>query len=254
MQAIFVTGAASGIGRATATLFAKAGWRVGLADRNEAGLAEVAASLGGPHSTHVMDVRDIGAWESELASFMIAGGRLDVLFNNAGIAAGGPFGAIDIDALDRVIDINFRGLVYGARVAYPHLKATPGSCLLNTSSASGIYGSAGLATYSATKFAVRGLTEALDGEWAADGIKVRAIMPSFIDTPLLDAMVGKGTARERVRAQGLEFTPVETVAQAAWDAVHGDRVLTPVGRTARRMMFAARWMPGKLRRQMRGGR
>lgn len=135
------------------------------------------------------------------------------------------------------------------------MKATPGSCLLNTASASAIYGSAGLAPYSATKFGVRALTEALDGEWAADGIKVRAIVPGFIDTPLLEEPVGASnrSIRETVSDAGLELTSADTVAQGAWDAVHGERVHTYVGKTARRMAFAARWMPGRLRKMMRRG-
>jgi NAD(P)-dependent dehydrogenase (short-subunit alcohol dehydrogenase family) len=145
------------------------------------------------------------------------------------------------------------GVAYGARLAYPYLKATPGSCLLNTASASAIYGSAGLSAYSATKFAVRGLTEALDAEWAPDAIKVRDLLPGFIDTNLLSiGLAGTNrTAREAVVDSGLEFTPVEVVAQAAWDAVHGDKLHSPVGKTARRLTFAARWMPGRLRRMMR---
>lgn len=255
MKAILVTGGGSGIGRAVALLFAARGWRVGLADINEAGLRESAAMLPAERtSTHVMDVRDASEWEHVLAEFVaLSGGRLDVVFNNAGIAAGGAFGDIAIDALDRVIDVNFRGMAYGARLSYPYLKATPGACLLNTASASAIYGTAGLAAYSATKFAVRGLTEALDAEWAADGIRVRSLMPGFIDTNLLSVGVSgtNHTAREAVVESGLEFTPVETVAQAAWDAVHGDRVHTPVGKTARRLTFAARWLPGRLRATMR---
>jgi len=255
MKAILITGGGSGIGRAVAVLFAARGWRVGLADVNAAGLAETAALLPADRTTtHIMDVRDIDAWEETLAAFTQAsGGRLDVLFNNAGIAEGGAFAAIGIDSLDRVIDINFRGVAYGARVAHPYLKATPGSCLLNTASASAIYGSAGLAAYSATKFAVRGLTEALDGEWAADDIKVRDLMPGFIDTPLLSIVTtdSNRTARDAVVDAGLEFTPVETVAQAAWDAVHGEKLHAIIGKTARRLSFAARWMPGRLRRMMR---
>src|SRR3546814_12007361 len=93
--------------------------------------------------------------------------------------------------------------------------------MLNTASASGSYGSAGLATYSATKFAVRALTEALDGEWAADGIKVRDIVPGFIETPLLDGGVAGSnhTIRDTVKEAGLELTPVEAVADAAGAAV-----------------------------------
>lgn len=254
-KAILVTGGGSGIGRAVALHFAARGWRVGLADVNAQGLRETAALLPEERTTtHVMDVRDASEWEHVLDEFTQAsGGRLDVLFNNAGIGQGGPYGEIALDALDRVIDVNFRGVAYGARLSYPYLKATPGSCLLNTASASAIYGSAGLAAYSATKFAVRGLTEALDAEWAADGIRVRDLMPGFIDTNILNVAIqgSNRTARDAVVDGGLEFTPVETVAQAAWDAVHGERVHSVIGKTARRLTFAARWMPGRLRKMMR---
>ena len=81
----------------------------------------------------------------------------------------------------------FAGLVATAKAALPFLKATPGSRLVNMASCAGIYGSPGLAVYSATKHAVRGLTEALDAEWAPEGIKVRSLMPGFIDTPMLRA-------------------------------------------------------------------
>lgn len=252
---LFVTGGASGIGRATAHLFAARGYTVGLADINEAGLAAVAAELPAGHaSTHRLDVRDRDDWARALAEFAGEGG-VDVLFNNAGIAVGGPFAATSAAEIDRCIAINFTGVVNGAHAGFPYLKRAPGSCLLNTASAAGIYGSAGLAVYSATKFAVRGLSEALDGEWRREGVKVRCLMPSFIDTPLLDASVAGSnrTARDGVKAAGLEFTPVEKVAEAAWRAVHGDAVHTVVGKTAKRMRFAARWFPGKLRAQMGRG-
>ena len=256
MKAILITGGASGIGRVIAVKFAREGWRVGLADLDARGMAETAALLDATERTHSyhLDVRDVDGWEEVLADFAaVSGGRLDVLCNNAGVAAGGAFGEIAIDALNKVIDVNFRGVAYGARVAYPYLKATPGAVLLNTASASAIYGSAGLAAYSATKFAVRGLTEALDGEWAADGIRVRALMPAFIDTPLLAISVAGSnrSAREAVAQAGLEFTPVDRVAEAAWAAVHGERLHTLVGRTAHRLAFAARWLPGRLRKTMR---
>jgi NAD(P)-dependent dehydrogenase (short-subunit alcohol dehydrogenase family) len=254
-QSIFITGGGSGIGRATAILFARKGWRVGLADVNAAGLAETAALLpSGIASAYQMDVRDRDAWVATLDAFVATtGGRLDVLFNNAGIGSGGPLAETDFAEIDRVIAINLVGVLNGARIGHAYLKRTPGSCLLNTASASAIYGSSGLAPYSATKFGVRALTEALDGEWAADGIKVRSIVPSFIDTPLLDTGAGGSnhSIRETVTGAGLELTGVDKVAEAAWAAVHGDKVHTLVGKTAHRMAFAARWMPGSLRKRMR---
>jgi len=251
-KAIFITGGASGIGLATARLFAGRGWTVGLADVNADALAATGISGAVPYE---MDVRDRDAWRDALDDFTARTGRLDVLFNNAGIGLGGPLAEADFADLDRVVAINFMGVLNGARIGHAYLKTTPGSCLLNTASASAIYGSAGLAPYSATKFAVRALTEALDGEWAADGIKVRDIVPAFIETPLLDghAAGSNRTIRNTVKDAGLELTPVETVAEAAWRAVHGDAVHTYVGKTADRMRFAARWMPGRLRKMMRRG-
>lgn len=255
-QAIFITGGASGIGRATARLFAGKGWRVAIADVNVAGLAETAALLGEDARTYRMDVRDREAWVRSLDDFTAAtGGRLDVLFNNAGVGSGGPLAETDFAEIDRVVGVNLVGVLNGARIGHAYLKRTPGSCLLNTASASAIYGSAGLTPYSATKFGVRAVTEALDGEWHVDGIRVRAVVPGFIDTPLLDGLAGatNRSIRETVTDAGLELTGVESVAQAAWAAVHGERVHTYVGPTARRMAFAARWMPGRLRRTMRRG-
>lgn len=257
-KAIFITGGGSGIGRATAQRFAREGWFIGLADVNAAGLAETAALLpSGRSSTHLMDVRDRAAWASALADFAKASGdRLDVLFNNAGIGLGGQFPDLAPDQAERMIAINFTGVVNGIYAALPLLEKTPGAAILNTASAAAIFGSPGLAVYSATKFAVRGLTEALDLEFAergfdGAGIKVRSLMPSFIDTPLLDVTVSgtNSTSRERVRAAGLEFTPVEQVADGAWDAVHGGKVHTVIGKTAKKLRFASRWAPWLLKKR-----
>ena len=252
-KAIFITGGGSGIGRAVARHFAGRGWFVGIADVNAQGIDETAALLpDGATSRHVMDVRDRDQWKAALADFgRASGGRLDVLFNNAGIGSGGQFIDMAPEEADRLIAINFGGVVNGIYMALPLLRATPGSAILNTGSASGFYGVGGLAVYSATKFAVRGLTEGLEIEFAKYGIKVRSLMPGFIDTPLLDQVSADSNepARNRLAASGFEISPVEDVARAAWDAVHGDRVHVPVGKMARRLSRLARWFPGLIARQ-----
>lgn len=252
-KAIFITGGGSGIGRATARHFAAQGWFVGIADVNAQGIDETAALLpAGASSRHIMDVRDRDQWKAALDAFAAAnGGRLDVLFNNAGIGTGGQLVDMPPEEADRLIAINFGGVVNGVYAALPLLRATPGSTILNTGSASGFYGVGGLAIYSATKFAVRGLTEALDIEFAKYGIKVRSLMPGFIDTPLLDQVSADSNepARNRLAASGFEVSPVERVAEAAWDAVHGDKVHVPVGKMAKRLARIARWFPGLIAKQ-----
>ena len=256
-KAIFITGGASGIGRAIALLFGQRGWFVGLGDVDREGLRETEDAIGhGFVFSHRFDVRDRAAWDAALDGFSTAtGGRIDVLANNAGIPLGGELTSNTPEEIERCLDINLKGVLFGAQAAYPHLvKTAPGSCLLNTASAAGIYGTPGASVYSATKFGVRAITESLDGEWAADGIAVRSLMPGFIETPLLDhptSQASNQSVRERVVGGGLEITPVAEVAQAAWDAVHGDRLHTVVGKTAKRLAFASRWMPGRLRKEMR---
>ena len=255
-KAIFITGGGSGIGRAVAIHFARQGWFVGIGDINRKGL-EVTREMmqSGFSYIHEFDVRDRAAWDEALKGFSIAaGGRIDVLFNNAGIARGGPLPDNPVGDVEQVLDINLKGVIYGAQAAYPYLKkSAPGSMLLNTASLAGIVGSPGLAVYCATKFAVRGLTESLDAEWAADGIKVASLCPGFIDTPIIE-QVPQGTnetMKDRLRSAGVEISPVADVPPVVWAAVHGSEQHYLVGKTARRLNFLKRWMPGKVRKEMR---
>jgi NAD(P)-dependent dehydrogenase (short-subunit alcohol dehydrogenase family) len=256
-RSIFITGGASGIGRAVARHFGERGWFVGIADVNEAGMEDTLGLIeGGFKYSHRLDVRNRAAWDAALAAFnTAAGSRIDAVINNAGIGTGGPLAELDVEEIDRCLDINLKGVLYGAQAAYPYLKASaPGSALVNIASAAGLTGGSGMSVYSATKFGVRGIAESLDAEWAPDGIKVSSICPSFIDTPLLDGTGNRNTnenIRTRVTAAGLEITPVEEVAQAVWNAVHGDELHYLVGKTARSLAFAKRWMPGKVRKQLR---
>ena len=254
---IFITGGASGIGRAVAIYFAKKGWFVTATDVNASGLEETLGLIDGDAKfSMLLDVRDRDAWDEALkASAKAAGGRIDVMFNNAGIGTGGAIAGLEKEEIDACLDINLRGVLYGAQAAYPYLKAAgPGSALVNTASAAGITGGSGMSVYSATKFAVRGIAESLDAEWVEDGIKVSSICPSFIDTPLLDGTGHRGEneqIRDRVLEAGLEITPVEEVAKTVWDAAHGTDVHYLVGKTAKRINFAKRWMPGRVRKQQR---
>ncbi|WBY17613.1 SDR family oxidoreductase [Erythrobacteraceae bacterium WH01K] len=256
-KAIFITGGASGIGRAIALRFAKEGWFIGLGDVNDGGMMETEALTGNGFTyRHVFDVRDRDAWDVALEAFSLAaGGRIDVLANNAGIPLGGSLADNSTQEIERCLDINLKGAFFGAQAALPYLQKTaPGSCLLNTASAAGLYGTGGASVYSATKFGVRALTESLDAEWAEHGIEVRSLMPSFIDTPLLDIAPNAKSnerIRQRVKDGGLEITPVEEVGEAAWRAVHGSELHVKVGKTARRMAFASRWMPGRVRKMSR---
>jgi len=140
-KSIFITGGASGIGRAVAIHFARKGWFVGLADINDAGTAETAAMLpAGQSAAYHLDVRDADQWSATLAEFWkTAGERLDVLFNNAGLGKGGPFADVAPVDHDLMLDVNLKGVIRGAEAAFPYLSRTPGSCLLNTCSAAGIY-------------------------------------------------------------------------------------------------------------------
>jgi NAD(P)-dependent dehydrogenase (short-subunit alcohol dehydrogenase family) len=265
-KTIFITGAASGIGRASALRFAKGGWFVGLSDIDETGLARVAdeiAGLAGEGRSFVapLDVTDRGGWDEALSAFVDAGGdRLDALFNNAGIGAGGNFEEMDEALADKVVDINLQAVIDGIYAALPYLEKTPDSMILNNASATAVYGFPSIAVYSATKFGVRGLTESLDLEFEPKNIRVKSLMPWFIDTAILDAARASAvdgpddgmTGRQRLEKSGIRVYPVDIAADTVWQAVHdrSKQVHWLVGEDTKRYRFLARHLPGFLRKRM----
>jgi NAD(P)-dependent dehydrogenase (short-subunit alcohol dehydrogenase family) len=196
-----------------------------------------------------------GEWDEALAAFAAAaGGRIDVVFNNAGIGEGGALAEQPEDEISRMVDINLKGVIYGAQASHKYLaQSAPGSVLLNTASLAGIIGSPGLAAYCATKWAVRGLTESLDAEWAEDGITVASLCPGFIDTPIIGKVNEESnqTAKEQLIDAGVEVNPVSIVPEVVWNAVHGKELHYTVGKMAKRLRFMHRFAPGMVRKEMR---
>lgn len=224
MNTILITGAASGIGAATARLFHSRGWQVGLLDVNHTALAQLAAELGGVWHAE-LDVSDAGAVREALADFCaLHGGQLRLLFNCAGILRFGHFEDIAVEEHARILQINVLGLLQVSHAAFPYLKATPAAQVINMGSASGLYGTPHMASYSASKFAVRGLTEALDLEWRRHGIRVGDLMPPFVRTPMVSSQSFHTPIIDRL---GVDLE-AEDIAEAVWLQAHDARVHRPV--------------------------
>jgi len=219
-KCIFITGAASGMGLSTARLFASKGWFVGAYDINEAGLAALAAELGQERClARRLDVSERADYAEALIAFAAAtGGRLDLLFNNAGIGKAGAFEEQAFADVRRVVEVNFIGVLNGIHLAAPLLKATPNALCFTTSSSSATFGMPGIAVYSATKHAVKGLTEALSAEFKRHGVRVADTLPGLIDTPLIPAAMRKNAASEGM----FRLTSPDEVARAVWAAYHDE--------------------------------
>jgi short-subunit dehydrogenase len=191
-----VTGAASGIGEALARDLHARGMDLVLLDRDAERLAAVAASLQSGRSTvetHVVDLADPAATDRVAAEVLAAHPKLRLVINNAGVALRGRFDQVTLDEFEWVIDINFRATVRMTHHLLPALKAEPGSHLVNLSSLFGIVAPAGQTAYAASKFGVRGFTEALRQELAVDGIGVTSVHPGGIRTRIAaSSRVGSG--------------------------------------------------------------
>jgi NADP-dependent 3-hydroxy acid dehydrogenase YdfG len=221
-ESIFITGAASGIGRETAKLFAGRGYKVGAADLDAAGLASLAGELGAERcQTGRLDVRDAAAYQERMRAFAAwTGGRLDVLFNCAGIMKMAPFDQTPLADHVRTVEVNVLGVLHGIHTAFDLLKSTPGAHILTMGSASGIYGVPDLATYSASKFFVRGLTEGLNLEFEKHGITVTDLMPLYVDTPMVRTQTYHAGS---LKTFGAKLTP-QQIAELAWKAAHSKKV------------------------------
>lgn len=230
-RSVFISGAASGIGLASARRFVAEGWFVGLSDIDEAALARALEDIGPENGMTVpLDVRSRAEWDKALKAFAAAtDGKMDALLNNAGICLFGLFEDLDMEACDLLVAININGVFNGAHAAIPYLKATPGSVMINLASSASIYGAPHQGVYAASKFAVRALSEALDVELMPYGVRVACIMPGLIDTPLLDKSVTKhGLVFRDAVAERVKDTP-EEAARLIFESTAQDILYYTVG-------------------------
>jgi NAD(P)-dependent dehydrogenase (short-subunit alcohol dehydrogenase family) len=212
-----ITGAASGIGRASALAFARDGARLALADVDEAAGKETldAVRAAGAEATFSrVDVVDERAVESFVAKTVAHFGRLDCAFNNAGIEnEPKPITEISADDFERVMAVNVRGVYLSLKAEIPAMLKNGKGAIVNTASVAGLIGAVGLSPYTASKHAVVGITKAVSAEFASLGVRVNAVCPGLIDTPMLDRLVsalGRDTFDMFVN-----MTPIRRVASPA---------------------------------------
>jgi NAD(P)-dependent dehydrogenase (short-subunit alcohol dehydrogenase family) len=249
MKTIFVTGAASGIGKATALLFGRRGWFVGCYDLDVDGARRVAEEIGSRASHGRIEVTNVESWKTAISDFQAASssnGKLDVLFNCAGILRMGRFDEISTEQCRLQLDVNVMGVVNGIQICLPLLERAKGS-IVNMSSASAIYGQPELAVYSASKFAVRALTEALDIELRPRGVRVADVMPGYVDTPMVSSQTHRATTLDKM---GVKLT-ADRVAEVVWKAAHGRGLHYMPQRDMRMMSRVSGLLPGVTRTVMR---
>ncbi|MAX57090.1 MAG: short-chain dehydrogenase [Alcanivoracaceae bacterium] len=244
MKRILITGAASGIGLATARLFHRNGWTLGLTDINHDALVELASELDQCWYRQ-LDVTDDIACRHACQEFAADSGGLDVLFNCAGILQMGHFEDISAEQHKRIIDINVTGLINMTLAAHPLLQDSNSAAVINMSSASALYGTPHFASYSASKFAVRALTEALDIEWGRQGIRVLDIMPPFVSTPMLTEASFRSPVVDRMGVNLDADDIARTVFQAATETAP---VHNPVGGVFKLMTLSNKLLPSRATR------
>ncbi|BBZ00033.1 SDR family oxidoreductase [Mycolicibacterium fallax] len=197
-RTVVITGAARGIGYATATALLDRGARVVIGDRDVAALAQALANLGpaAPVSGHPLDVSDPASFAEFLDRARAdGGGAIDVLINNAGVMPVGAFLAQSERAIETAIDVNLRGVLNGCRLVLPEMVARGRGHIINIASLAGVVPVPGQVVYAGTKFAVVGLSCAMADEFAGAGVAVSVVMPPFTRTELIAGTKNSGASR-----------------------------------------------------------
>ena len=210
-SAAAVTGAASGIGRALALELARRGCDLALADRDEAGLQQLAAEIGRDParkvSVHRLDVGEPGQIQDFAQAAVAAHPSLNILINNAGVALLGTFAEVEQAQMEWLININFWGVVHGTRAFLPHLSSQRAAHIVNLSSIFGIIAPPGQTAYCAAKFAVRGFSESLRHELAMANspVKLSVVHPGGVSTNIVRNMrTGTGVSDNARRAESID--------------------------------------------------
>lgn len=248
---ILITGATSGIGRACAIQYGHAGWIVTLTGRNEERLARFDKELEHLGIDHLCIRADASVEEDNrrmIDRAIARYGRLDALIVNAGVGQRALFEETRPDVFQKIMDINFNGLVYATRYAMPHLLSSRGS-LIGVSSINGRRGTPGRTAYSASKYAMEGFLEALRTEVMDRGVHVLTVCPGFTASNIRFAsLTGNGTPQGFSPREETQMMSAETVARKIFRA-HGrrqrDLILTRQGQLA---VFLNKWMPDMMDR------
>src|SRR5207244_958338 len=216
-----ITGAASGIGKATSLVFAREGAKVMCADVNAGGAEAVArqiADTGGEAESIKVDVSVEADVKNMISQTVARWGRLDILYNNAGIGYGMPVTQVPESEWDRLMGINLRGVFLGCKHAIPEMLKNGGGAIVNTASDAGLRGSAFLSAYCASKGGVVLLTKSLAAEWSGLGIRINCVCPGVIQTPILDPFIAQmqqtsGSTAEQLWQEMGAMHPIGRVGQ-----------------------------------------
>lgn len=234
-KVVVVTGAGSGIGRSSALLFGRLGAKVHVTDIDGAAAERTAQEIGNA-TAHTVDSTDPQALEDLAQRIYDEDGAVDVLHNNAGIGHAADIEETTVEDWQRVIGVNLLGVAYGVQAFIPRmLKQNRPAAVVNTASMAGLIASAKMAPYSASKFGVVGMTEALDAELRPKGIAFSAICPGIIDTNITRTAIMRGEpAARRDKAIGFyskRGASPDVVAEAVVDAVRKRKLIQPVPRS-----------------------
>ena len=250
-----VTGAASGIGQALAAALVARGDTVVVADADKDGAERTAGDLSergpGAATAVAVDVRDADAVQALVDQTRDTYGRLDLMVNNAGIGIGGETRELLLAHWDRVIDVNLRGVVHGVHAAYPVMVERGSGHIVNTASLAGLLPSPGATAYAMTKHGVVGLSLSLRAEAAQHGVRVTAVCPGVVDTPILDKggpddlpkPVMVGHAREFFRHVQPRFYAPDQLAQDILRGIDRNTALVIAPTSARVAWYLWRYAP-----------